>query len=81
MESVIFQSPVLMCGYAVALALCIAGIVKKTGMLLTVVSAVIFVATSIYALLSGASLEEAGIPAIIFLCVNIGALPRGRGDK
>ena len=38
MESVIFQSPVLMCGYAVALALCIAGIVKKTGMLLTVVA-------------------------------------------
>ena len=47
----------------------------------TALSAAVFVGTSIYALLSGASLEEAGIAAIIFLCVNIAALPRGRGDK
>ena len=74
MESVILSSPVLLCGYIAALALCVVGIVKKTGFWLTA-------GTSIYALLSGATLEEAGIAAIIFLCVNIAALPRGRGDK
>ena len=81
MESVILSSPVLLCGYIAALALCVVGIVKKTGFWLTALSAIVFVGTSIYALLSGASLEEAGIAAIIFLCVNIAALPRGRGDK
>ena len=81
MESVILQSPLMLCCYAAALALCAVGIVKKTGFAVTAVSVVIFVATSIYALLSGAPLEEVGIVAIIFMCVNIAALPRGRGDK
>lgn len=81
MESVILQSPLMLCCYAAALALCAVGIVKKTGFAVTAVSVVIFVATSIYALLSDAPLEEVGIVAIIFMCVNIAALPRGRGDK
>ena len=58
MESVILQSPLMLCCYAAALALCAVGIVKKAGFAVTAVSVVIFVATSIYALLSGAPLEE-----------------------
>lgn len=80
-ESVIFNSPLLIVGFAAALALCLFAIVKKTGFAVTLLAAAMFVALSTYALLLGASLEEVGLAAIVFFSVNAFAAWRGRGNK
>lgn len=81
MESVILTTPMLLCGYAAAFALCVVSILKKTGFALTAVSVLLFVATSIYALLLGAELTEVAVCAVALFIVNILPIWKGRGDR
>ncbi len=81
MESVIFSSPYILCGYAVALVLSVVAVAKKTGFALTAISLFIFAATSTYALISGATLTEVSVCAVVFFIIYLIPAWRGRGDK
>lgn len=81
MESVILSSPMLLCGYAVALALCAFAIIRKTGFVITAISVIIFVATTTCALLFGATLTEVSVCALCFFIFNIIPIWKNRGDK
>lgn len=81
MESVILSSPVLLCGYAAAFALCVFSVIKKPGFAVTAISVLLFVATSIYALLLGAQLTEVAVCAVALFIVSIIPIWRGSGDK
>ena len=80
-DSVIFNSPLLILGFAAALALCLFSLAKKAGFAATLFSVLIFIFTAAYALLLGAPLEEVGLVAILFFCVNLLAAWRGRRNK
>ena len=68
-ESVILSSPLLLVLYGIALGLTVYDNLKKTGMILPVLSAFIAVGASVYALLSGASLYEVAAAVSIILIV------------
>ena len=70
-ESVIFNSPILLVLYGIALALVLFNLKNRTGAVLTYVSAALVVGTSAYAILLGASLWETAIVIVIFLLINV----------
>ena len=72
-ESVIFNSPLLLMLYGLALAANLLGLSKKTGFFLPVFSACIAVVATALALLHGASLYEAVLVLLIFLLINLRA--------
>lgn len=81
MESVILSSPYILCGYAVALVLSVVTIVRKSCFALMAISLFIFAATSTYALVSGATLPEVSVCAVVFFIIYLIPAWRGRGDK
>lgn len=81
MESVILQTPILMCGFALALALCVLSLIKRLRLAMGIAAALIFSATATYALLSGAGLYEVALCAILFFMANLMPLLKGRDDR
>lgn len=78
-ESVLFNNPIVITGFIIALALHIFSAIKKTHFAVKVLAAVIFVGTLIYALLTGMELYEAGAVAAVFMIV--GLLPLWKREK
>ena len=70
-ESVIFNSPILLVLYGIALALVLFNLKNRTGAVLTYVSAALVVCSSAYALLLGASLWETAVVIVVFLLINV----------
>lgn len=72
MQSVILDTPILIVCYGIVLVLCLVDLLAKpAGYVLTVLSAVVFVATSAYALLIGVGLAELAVVAFILLALNL----------
>lgn len=72
MESVIFSSPLLLVLYGVAILMCIFDLIKRdSGYIFPMLSAAIFVGTTIYALLLGAGYAEISIVILVFLALNL----------
>ena len=76
-ESMILSSPLILCLYGVALAMCAVGLFIKRSAVLLFVSALIAAGTSVYALLSGASYYETAAAVGVFLLLNLA----GNGSK
>lgn len=79
MESVILETPILMCGFALALALCVFSLVEKLHFAFGIAAALIFSATAAYALLMGAELYEVALCAVVFFIANLIPSWKGRG--
>lgn len=71
MESILFTTPILWIGYAVALFLCVFDLLKKTSGLFSALSLLITVCTTTYALILGASIGEASFVVLCFLLLNL----------
>ncbi len=81
-DSVIFNSYLLVAGYGVAALICIFEIIRpSSGYILPAVSAVIFVATTIAALLLKADLTEVILFVLVFLALNLTSFGRRGGKK
>lgn len=79
-ESVIFNSPLLLCGYGIALFLCVFDLVKRSsGWVFPLLSGLFCLVTSGFALLCGAELTEAGTVLLVFLALNLLAYCVGEG--
>lgn len=77
-ESVIFNDPLLLVGYGIALILCVLGLKGKTwGYVLPTFSACVCMLTTTYALLLGASLYEVGTVLLVFLILNLSVYGQG----
>ena len=69
---VIFNSPILLCLYGLALALALFELFSKTtGYVLPIISFAIVIGASIYGLLIGAGLFEVIIVLFVFLLINM----------
>ncbi len=77
-ESVIFNSPILLALYGIALVLIVYDLRNRTGAVLPYLSAAIVLGTSAYALIIGASLFETAAVICIFILINLYKI---RGDK
>lgn len=72
MESIIFGSPLLLTLYGLAFLICIFDLIKRdSGYILSLVSAAIFVGTTVYACLLGAGYVEISIVTLIFLALTL----------
>ena len=82
-ESVIFNSPLLLICYGTALLLCVFEIKKRiSGYVLPILSALVCLLTTAYALLKGATLYETSTIILIFLIVNLSVYSKnGRENK
>lgn len=80
-ESVIFNSPVLIAGYSIALFFCVFDLFKhSSGYVFPILSAVSCVATTIAALMLGAELYEVASVIMIFLALNL-SVYAGKGSN
>lgn len=80
-ESVIFNSPVLIAGYSIALFFCIFDLFKhSSGYIFPVISAVACVTTTVAALILGAGLYEVALVMMVFLALNL-SVYWGKGQK
>ena len=71
-NTIIFNSPLLLILYAIALALALFELfTKKTGFILPIISFAIVIGTTIYALILGTELLEAAIIIFVFLLINM----------
>ena len=81
-ESVIFNTPILLIGYALALGLCILSIKGRIGgYIVPILSVFTCMATTTYALLKGADLYEVGMMVMIFLLLNLSVYRKGGEGK
>ena len=81
-ESVIFNSPLLLAGYGIALLLCLFSVKGRIGgYVLPILSAFICVLTTTLALLKGAELYEAGLMIVIFLMIHLPVYRKGGENK
>ncbi len=72
-ESVILQQPLAMILYGIALALCLFDRhYKSTKGMLTLLSTVLAVGATVYAILVGAGLWECATVLMVFLLLNMG---------
>lgn len=78
-ESVLLNNAVVLAGFAIAFALSIFSLIKKTHFAVTVITVAIFSGTMIYALLIGIDLYEAGAVATVFIIVNLLPLWKKKG--
>lgn len=84
MESVILSSPILMVGYGLAILFCLFDLFKHaTGFVFPIISLVLCTATTVAALVMGASLQEAAIAVMIFAALNLTVYlgHKGKGGK
>lgn len=79
-ESVIFNSYLLLAGYGAAAFLCVFSLIKPSGYIIPVLSAILVAATTAAALLSGAGLLEVSLVLLVFLALNLASF-RGKGGK
>lgn len=77
-ESIIFNSPILLALYGIALVLVVYDLRNRSGAILPYLSAAIVMGTSAYALIIGASLFETAAVLCIFILINLYKI---RGDK
>lgn len=71
-KSVIFNSPILLIGLAIALVLFVACFINKSGgYVLSFIAAAVVIATLTYALLLGASMQEVLIFALVFFLISL----------
>ena len=77
-ESIIFNSPIILVLYGVALLLLVYDLRNRTGAVLPYLSAAIVMGTSAYALVIGALLFETAAVICIFILINLYKI---RGDK
>ena len=77
-ESIIFNSPILLALYGIALVLVVYDLRNRSGAILPYLSAAIVMGTSAYALIIGASLFETAAVICIFILINLYKI---RGDK
>lgn len=80
MESVILETPVILCGFTVALVLTAFTVIKKVRLFFGILSATIFVITATFSLFYGAALYEVALCAVVFFAVSMLPLCR-KGDK
>lgn len=81
MTSVILTTPLLLALYGIALVLSLIDLFHRaSGYVFSLLSAGVFVAASVVAVLSAASLFEIGGAALVFLVVNLIAV-QGRKRK
>lgn len=78
-ESVLINNPVVLLGFAIALALSVFSLIKKAHLAVTLIAVLVFTGTMIYALLVGMDLYEAGTVAALFLIVNLVPLWNKKG--
>lgn len=71
MESVILSSPLLVVLYLISFALNVFSAMKRTGFSVTAVAILLFVGSTAYALIEGASLYEAGAVAALFFAFRL----------
>ncbi len=82
MESIIFSTPLLLILYGVALFLSIFDLFRRaSGYLFSILSALLFTGATCYALLLGASYEEAGLVTLVFLALHLAAHARSGGNR
>lgn len=80
MESVFFETPVIIIGFAVALLLLVVELrTKSTGYVLPVLSVLITVGIIIYTTLYGGTMQEIIIVLLVFVLLNIAAFKAGGG--
>ena len=70
-ESVILQSPLFLLIYGLALAVNLFGLMKKAGFVWLILSALLVITASAFALLAGAGLYEIVTVLLIFLLINL----------
>lgn len=81
-ESVIFNSPVLLGGFVIALVLLLFELrTESTGYILPVLSVLLSVGVTVYLVLAGGSLQELAIVLMVFIIVNIVAFKHGEGGE
>ena len=78
-NSVIFNDPIIIVGFLIALLFCCLGLFKKTHFIVILLSILFFVATMAYALLKGAELYEVGSVAIVFLIISLLSIQKNGG--
>ena len=82
MESIILNSPLLLLLYGAAILMCIFDFIKRNlGYIFPMLSAVIFVGATIYALLLGAGYVEISNVILIFLALNLSLFLMHKWDK
>ncbi|MBQ7323294.1 MAG: hypothetical protein IJW96_01870 [Clostridia bacterium] len=81
-ESIIFNNPLLLVGYGIALIFCVWGIKERIwGYVFPILSACFCVLTTTYALLLGASLYEVGTVVLVFLLLNLSVYAKNGEGK
>ncbi len=70
-NSVLFNNPVILIGYIVALAIAVVALIKKPHWSVSIISVLLFAAVTTYALLLGAPLYEVGAVAALFFIVQL----------
>ncbi|MBE7088480.1 MAG: DUF2254 domain-containing protein [Clostridiales bacterium] len=75
MEGVLFNSPIILGGFALALTILIFELrTNSTGYFLPVLSVLLSIAVIIYAILLGATLQEIVIVLLLFVIINLAGL-------
>ena len=75
MEGVLFSSPIILGGFALALTILIFELrTNSTGYFLPVLSVLLSIAVIIYAILLGATLQEIVIALLLFVIINLAGL-------
>lgn len=81
-ESVIFNSPLLLIGYGIALLFCVFDLKKHaSGMLFPALSVIIFSIVTVTGLLMGADMRETALMILLFLACNLTVYGRGGGQQ
>jgi len=82
LELVLLENPILLVFFGIAIVLCAVDIVHKAGYAFRIASGVVFVASLVYAILLGASLEEILLVTLVMFALNLTAFVTGGGrDK
>lgn len=80
-DSVIFNTPALLILFGAAVVLAAAGLIKRTGYLLPIASAVVAASACSYSLLLGAELREVLVFVLLLLAMYLTAFASGRQNK
>ena len=71
MESIIFGTPALLCGFLLSFVFGLFSLIKNFGLAATLISAGLFASSATYALLTGAGLYKVAVCAVAFFAVNM----------
>ncbi len=79
-ESIIFNSPLLLVLYGIALSFFLFGLNSRSGKIIYLSTAIV-VGTSAYALVIGATLFETAVVVVIFLIINLTHVGKEKDGK